>query len=168
VALATRRPGGAIRLGPCPCDVRLRLFALGARSPTDKRGPWVYVTSLHGLGPQHLARTYRQRWRVEQAIEERNNGHDLEHLASYRLQPNQVALGFRLLARNLALGWQLAQTAGRPAHLLEPRAFRARHVEGLATFRCDEHTVLLIAAPSPSVGLPYHLPWAHLTVRSVA
>lgn len=51
------RGGGAIRLGPCPWDGRLRLFALGARSPTDRRGPWVYVTSSRAAGPQQLART---------------------------------------------------------------------------------------------------------------
>ncbi|MBV9280815.1 MAG: transposase [Chloroflexi bacterium] len=33
------KDGGAIRLGVYPWDARLRLFALGARSPTDKRGP---------------------------------------------------------------------------------------------------------------------------------
>lgn len=143
-----------------------------ARSPTDKRGPWVYVTSLRHVGPQQLARTYRQRWRVEQAIEELKNGHDLDHLVGYHLHPNQVALGFRLLARNLALGWQLAQAAGsgtRPAHLLEPRAFRARHVEGLATFRRDHEaqTVTLAAPPLPT-DVPYPLPWARLTVRYAA
>jgi hypothetical protein len=46
------RAGGAIRLGTCPWDARLRLFALGARSPGDQRGPWVYVTSLRAAGPQ--------------------------------------------------------------------------------------------------------------------
>lgn len=160
--------GGAIRLGPCPWDARLRLLALGARSPTDRRGPWVYVTSLRSVGPQRLARTYRQRWRVEQAIEELLNGHDLDHLVGYRLHPNQVAIGFRLLARNLALGWQLDQAAARPEHLLEPRAFRARHVEGLATFRRDAQTVTLTAAPQHATDVSYPLPWAHLTVRYVA
>jgi hypothetical protein len=58
------KDGGAIRLGTCPWDERLRLFALGARSPTDKRGPWVYVTSLRSAGPGWLAQTYRQRWRA--------------------------------------------------------------------------------------------------------
>lgn len=64
------KDGEAVRLGTCPWDPRLRLFALGARSPTDTRGPWVYVTSLRSAGPQWLAQTYRQRWRAEQAIEE--------------------------------------------------------------------------------------------------
>jgi hypothetical protein len=64
------RDGGAIRLGTCPWDPHLRLFALGARTPGDRRGPWVYVTSLRSYGPQRLATTYRQRNRVEQAIEE--------------------------------------------------------------------------------------------------
>ena len=39
---------GAIRLGGCTWDTRLQLLALAARAPTDRRGPWVYVTSLQG------------------------------------------------------------------------------------------------------------------------
>jgi hypothetical protein len=38
--------GGAIDLGVCGWQRGLRLIALGARTPTDQRGPWVYVTSL--------------------------------------------------------------------------------------------------------------------------
>src|SRR4051794_19564726 len=38
--------GGAIRLGWCPGDSRLQLIAITARTPTDDRGPWVYVTSI--------------------------------------------------------------------------------------------------------------------------
>ena len=34
------RDGGAIRLGACGWDARLGLFAIGARAPTDRRGPW--------------------------------------------------------------------------------------------------------------------------------
>lgn len=128
------RGGGAIRLGSCPWDDRLRLFALGARSPTDKRGPWVYVTSLRAAGPQWLAQTYRQRWRCEQAIEEGINGHDLDHLVSYRLGPNRIAVGFRLLARNLAIGLQVRDAGGRPETIVEPLAFRARYVDGLGIF----------------------------------
>src|SRR5436309_9559613 len=59
--------GGAVRLGTCPWDDRLRLFALGARSPTDKRGPWVYVTNARALGPQALARPYPPPWRAQHA-----------------------------------------------------------------------------------------------------
>ena len=51
-------------------DARLQLLALSARHPTDGRGPWVYVTSIQGLSPGRLAALYRQRWRVEQAIDE--------------------------------------------------------------------------------------------------
>jgi hypothetical protein len=50
------REQGAIRLGGCAWDPRLQLLALGARSATDPRGPWVYVTSLRGLGPRRLMR----------------------------------------------------------------------------------------------------------------
>jgi Transposase DDE domain len=118
------RRGGAVRLGGCPWDARLRLFALGARSPTDRRGPWVYVTSLRRAGPQALAGTYRRRWRVGQALDELVNGHDLDHLVSYRLHPNRLAIGFRLLARNLAIGLQYAQAQTRPTPIREPLACR--------------------------------------------
>src|SRR4029453_14013204 len=99
--------GGAARPGARPWDGRPRLFALGARSPTDTRGPWVYVTSLKTAGPQRLAAPYRQRWRVQQAPEELLNGTDLDPPVGYRLHPNRVAIGFRLLARNLAIGLQI-------------------------------------------------------------
>jgi hypothetical protein len=158
---------GAVRLGVCPWDERLRLFALGARSPTDKRGPWVYVTSLRSAGPQWLAQTYRQRWRAEQAIEEIKNGHDLDHLVSYRLHPNRIAIGFRLLARNLAIGLQIEQAKGRPTPIREPRAFRAQHVDGLGLFERDGTAIVLHRS---AVDLPrtYHLPWTHCAVRLAA
>ena len=47
--------GGAIRLGWCPWDPRWQLIALTARTPTDDRGPGVYVTSIQGLHPGRLA-----------------------------------------------------------------------------------------------------------------
>jgi hypothetical protein len=156
--------GGAVRLGACPWDDRLRLFALGARSPTDKRGPWVYVTSVRSLGPQALARTYRQRWRVEQAIEELLNGHDLDHLVAYKLHRNRVAVGFRLLARNLAVGVQIAAAGGRPDPVREPAAFRAEHLDGLGTFAVDRRTVTL-APLRPRTGPPrLRLPWTRRVV----
>jgi hypothetical protein len=159
--------GGAVRLGRCPWDERLRLLALGARSPTDRRGPWVYVTSLRAAGPQFLAHTYRQRWRVEQAIDELLNGHDLDHLVSYRLHPNQIALGFRLLARNLALGYQIAQHGSRPVHLLEPRAFRAAQVDGLGTFTLQRRTIHLHPL-QPGPLQRFRLPWSRRVVQLAA
>lgn len=45
---------------------------------------------------------------MEQTIDELLNGHDFDHLVSYRLHPNRIAVGFRLLARNVAIGLQLA------------------------------------------------------------
>jgi hypothetical protein len=161
------KDGGAVRFGICPWDERLRLFALGARSPTDKRGPWVYVTSLRSAGPQWLTTTYRQRWRAEQAIEEIKNGHDLDHLVSYRLHPNRIAIGFRLLARNLAIGLQIEQAQGRPTPIREPRAFRAQHVDGLGVFDCDGPDIVLHRS---AVDLPctYDLPWTHCAVQLVA
>jgi Transposase DDE domain len=161
------RAGGAVRLGACPWDGRLRLFALGARSPTDRRGPWVYVTSLRSAGPQRLAATYRRRWRVEQAIEELLNGCDLDHLVGYRLHPNRVAIGFRLLARNLAIGLQIRDAEARPAVIREPAAFRAAHVDGLGTFLHDRR-VIWLTHPGATPGRTYLLPWADLAVRLIA
>lgn len=158
---------GAIRLGLCAWDTRLQLLALSARSPTDGRGPWVYVTSIQGLGPRRLATLYRQRWRVEQAIDELVNGHDLDHLVTTRLHPNRVAVGFRLLARTLAIGLQLHEAQGRPPSLREPRAFRATQVEGLGLFRCHRGAILLTPL-APTTPRVYHLPWTHQAVRLIA
>lgn len=160
--------GGAVRLGACPWDDRLRLFALGARSPTDTRGPWVYVTSLRSVGPQALARAYRQRWRVEQAIEELLNGHDLDHLVAYKLHPNRVAIGFRLLARNLAIGRQIALAGGRPDPVREPAAFRAAHLDGLGTFSLARRTVTLAPLRRRHGPTRLRLPWTRRVVRLVA
>jgi DDE family transposase len=163
------REGGAIRLGACPWDGQLRLLALRARAPDDRRGPWVYVTSLRAAGPRQVATIYRRRWRVEQAIEELLNGHDLDHLVGYRLHPNQVAVGFRLLARNLAIGQQIHAAQARPAVLREPRAFRAAHVEGLGTFTVAEAAILLTARlPPPDPPQPCALPWTQRTVHYAA
>jgi hypothetical protein len=158
---------GAIRLGVCAWEPRLQLLALGARSPTDRRGPWVYVTSIQGLGPQRLIALYRQRWRVEQALDELLHGHDLDHLVSTRLHPNRVAVGFRLLARNLAIGLQLREAAARPAVIREPLAFRVTQVEGLGTFGQQRRTIYLTPLqPTPPQRL--RLPWTRRVVRLVA
>jgi hypothetical protein len=159
--------GGAIRLGACPWDGRLRLFALGARTGSDRRGPWVYVTNQHRLGPQRLAQLYRQRWRVEQALDELLHGHDLDHLVSYRLHPNRIAVGFRLLARTLALGYQLHQQAGTAAPLAEPLAFRGRSVDGLGTFTVEHGVIHLVAWDGPPVP-SCRLPWTGVTVLAAA
>ena len=164
------RDGGAIRLGACPWDDRLRLVALGARSPADRRGPWVYLTSLRSWGPRRLAATYRRRWRVEQAIEELLNGADLDHLVGTRLHPNRVATGFRLLARNLAIGLQIRDADGRPDRIREPAAFRAAHVDGLGAFVLDVHDprVVLLHRHRAAEVATYALPWTRRTVRLVA
>ena len=161
------RDGGAIRLGAGPWDDRLRLVARGARAPGDRRSPWVYLTSLRSRGPNALAATYRRRWRVEQAIEELLNGTDLDHLVGSSLHPNRVAIGFRLLARNLAIGHQIAQADARPTPIREPAAFRAAHVDGLGTFVHDRQTILL-ATPHTAPDQHYELPWTQRTVRLVA
>jgi hypothetical protein len=161
------RDGGAIRLGTCPWDARLRLIAVGARSPTDQRGPWVYVTRLRSYGPQRLIALYRQRGRVEQTIDELLNGHDFDHLVSYRLHPNRVAVGFRLLARNLAIGLQLATVQPSPSSIREPRAFRTAHVAGLGTFTVHGRTIVLRPLrPSPTQRL--QLSWTRRVVRLAA
>jgi len=161
------RTGKAIRLGACAWDTRLRLFALGARSPADRRGPWVYVTSLRSVGPQRLAQLYRQRWRAEQAIEELLNGNDLDHLVSYDLPANRVAIGLRLLARNLAIGLQTAPAHARPPTIREPRAVRAAFVDGLATFHLVHRTIHLrpLHPPAPRAHQCWRLPWIRRTVR---
>jgi Transposase DDE domain len=158
---------GAIRLGYCDWDPRLQLFALQARAPTDRRGPWVYVTSIQGLGPRQLATRYRQRWRVEQALDELVNGHDLDHLVGTRLPPNRAAVGFRLLARNLAIGAQIQAAGTRPAVIREPLAFRATQVEGLGTFRQERRTLYLTPA-RPTAAQHWRLPWTRRVVRLVA
>jgi IS4 transposase len=161
------QPGGAIRLGWCHWDARLQLLALSARHPTDGRGPWVYVTSIQGLPPGRLAALYRQRWRVEQALDELVNGQDLDHLVTTRLHPNRVALGFQLLARNLALGFQLAEAQGQPTVLREPRAFRATHVDGLGLFERQQTTLVLLPL-QPVPPQIWALPWTHQLVRLIA
>jgi hypothetical protein len=159
--------GGAIRLGWCHWHPRLQLLALSARHPTDGRGPWVYVTSIQGLPPGRLAALYRQRWRVEQALDELVNGQDLDHLVTTRLHPNRVALGFQLLARNLALGYQLHEAAGQPTVLREPRAFRTGYVEGLGLFERQEASLILLPL-QPLPPQTWTLPWTHQIVRLIA
>ena len=161
------RHGGAIRLGWCHWDPHSQLLALSARHPTDGRGPWVYVTSIQGLSPGRLAALYRQRWRVEQALDELVNGQDLDHLVTPRLQPNRVALGFQLLARNLALGFQLHLAQGQPTVLREPRAFRATHVEGLGLFE-RQQTTLVLRPLQPAPPQIWTLPWTRQVVRLIA
>ena len=158
---------GAIRLGLCAWDPRLQLLALRARGPTDGRGPWVYVTSIQGLGPRRLAAFYRQRWRVEQVIDELCNGHDLDHLVSVRLAPNRIAVGFRLLARNLAIGLQLHEADTLPIVIREPHAFRATQVEGLGVF-VQQLQTLWVIPHRPTAPHVWPLPWADLVVRLVA
>ena len=158
---------GAIRLGLCAWDPRLQLVTRKARGPTDGRGPWVYVTSIQGLGPHRLAALYRQRWRVEQVIDELSHGHDLDHLVSTRLHPNRIAVGFRLLARNLAIGLQLHEAESLPISIREPHAFRATQVEGLGLFTQQQHT-LWVTPYHPTPPQVWSLPWPDLVVQLVA
>jgi hypothetical protein len=118
--------------------------------------------------PQELARTYRQRWRVEQVIEELVNGHDLDHLVAYRLHPNRVAVAFRLLARNLAVGRQIALSGGRPDPVREPAAFRAEHLDGLGTFAVAGRTVTLAPLRPRPGPTRLRLPWTGRVVVPAA
>jgi hypothetical protein len=152
--------GGAIDLGDCGWQRGLRLIALGARTPTDQRGPWVYVTSLWGSGPQTLIRLHRQRWRVEQAIDELLHGHDLDHLVGYWLPPNRVAIGLRLLARNLAIGQQIRAAGAQPTPIREPLAFRATEVEGLGMYRTAPQTIVVTPRRAAAETHVCPLPWA--------
>ena len=95
------------------------------------------------------------------------NGHDLDHLVSTRLHPNQVAVGFRLLARNLAIGLQLREAPALPTIIHEPHAFRATHVVGLGIFLRERRTIYLRPLRDRS---PQHwrLPWTRRVVRLVA
>jgi hypothetical protein len=161
------REMGAIDLGACPWNPGLRLIALAARTPTDQRGPWVYVTSLGSVAPKTLARVYRQRWRVEQAIDELLHGHDLDHLVGYRLHPNRVAIGLRLLARNLAIGYQIHAAGQRPETIREPRAFRVAAVEGLASYVIVDGVIVLTPL-APPLCQECRLPWTHQTLHYVA
>jgi hypothetical protein len=104
---------------------------------------------------------------VEQAIDELVNGHDLDHLLTTRLHPNRVAVGFRLLARTLAIGLQLHEAEGRPAVIREPRAFRATWVEGLGLFY-SHHGAIWLTPLAPTAPGVYHLPWTRQAVRLIA
>jgi hypothetical protein len=104
---------------------------------------------------------------TEQVIDELIHGHALDHLISTRLHPNQVAVGFRLLARNLAIGLQLRTARGRPAVIREPLACRATQVEGLATFEQRRHTIYLWPL-QPLPARHFRLPWSRRVVRLAA
>jgi hypothetical protein len=78
--------------------------------------------------------------------------------------PNRLAVGFRLLARNLALGYQLAQADGKPRPLAEPRAFAAAQVDGLGTF-VQEGPILYLRPRRAPTADQYYLPWSHQLIR---
>ena len=83
------------------------------------------------------------------------------------LAPEDRLHGFRLLARNLALGYQLAQVAEAaeaPVPLAEPHAFCATQVEGLGQFLQAGRTIYLRPL-QPTPGHRWALPWTRLTVR---
>lgn len=101
-------------------------------------------------------------------LEELRNGHDRDHLVGYRLHPNQSGVGFRLPARNLAIGHQLAEAQARPAVIREPRAFRAAQVDGLGTFAVEERTIMVTPLRALPPDQPDLLPWTQRIVRYAA
>ena len=165
---------GAIRLGLCPWDPRhLQLLALAARSPTDQRGPWVYVTNLHGLGPARLAARYRRRWRRGQVLDELIHREGLDHLVTPRLHPHRPAAGFRFLASNLPIWRQVHDAGGGRTPIREPLAFRATQVEGLGLFVRHEHQIevrsySLLLPDAPPRPWCWELPWTRRIVQLIA
>ena len=101
-------------------------------------------------------------------IEELLNGHDLDHLVSTRLHPNQIAVGFRLLARNLAIGHQIHEAQARPEVIREPRAFRVAQVDGLGTFRVVPPAIVITPLRELPPDHDCPLPWTHRPVRYAA
>jgi hypothetical protein len=71
-----------------------------------------------------------------------------------------------LLARNLAIGWQLHQAQARPLVIGEPRAFRAHHVDGLGLCARRPDTLVLHAPPDAATGV--FLPWTAVSVQHAA
>ncbi len=78
-----------------------------------------------------------------------------------------MAIGFRLLARNLAIGLPIADAQARPAVIREPRAFRAARVEGLGFFSLAPR-ILTVVPLQPAPAAVWQLPWAGLTVQVAA
>ena len=100
-------------------------------------------------------------------IDELTHGHDLDHLVATRLHPNRIAVGFRLLARTLAIGYQLHHAEGPPPVIREPLAFRAAHVEGLGLFY-RQPAALILRPLQPMAPQTWTLAWTHQCIRLVA
>jgi hypothetical protein len=114
-----------------------------------------------------LIASTRTRRRCEQAIEETLNGHDLYYPVSYQLHPDRVAVGFRLVARNLAIGLRIAELQRRPDVIRELRAFRAEQVDGLGSF-VQDGMLLLLTPLYPNGEERYQFAWAGLVVQVAA
>src|SRR5262249_29636910 len=77
-----------------------------------------------------------------------------DHLVAYRLVPNRKAVAFRLLARNLALGVQIAAAGALSAVLREPAApdpppvDRTHRLRRRLTRNCG----IYVRSPRPAVG----------------
>lgn len=160
------RGGRAITLGPCAWDRRLKLIAIGAQTTGDRRGPWTYVTNLTHLRPNAVARLYRRRWCVEQAIEELLHGMDLDHLVSYSLHPNRVALLFRVLARNLQIGYQRHRWPDL-ATFREWRWMRSLVVERPGLVWIHGMTIEIVVDPKHPPEI-YPIPWTGQLVSLAA
>ena len=73
-----------------------------------------------------------------------------------------------LLARTLAIGYQIHQAGQRPARIREPRAFRSQAVEGLGTYVVTDEGVIVLTTVHAPVAQEYQLPWTHQTLRYAA
>ena len=167
--LAARRRARS-DLGACAWDARLRLFALGARSPTDKRGPWVYVTSLRARRAETLAA------HLSPALAGRAGHRGVAQRPGPRppgrLSPAPQPRRHRLAPAGPQPGHRPPDPRRRrPARRIrEPAAFRAAHVDGLGTFAPDDRDprALLLARHRPTEAAVYSLPWTDRIVRLVA
>ena len=119
---------------------------------------------------EHLGRDFFAPVR-RKAMHEEGVGARLRHQRVVHLIPREgraTDVGFRLLARNLAIGQQIAGAGARPATIREPAAFRAAHLDGLGTFTCTRRTVTLVPV-RPSAGpLRLRLPWTRRVVYLAA
>ena len=91
---------------------------------------------------------------------------DLDHLVSYCLHPNRVAILFRVLARNLQFGYQLDRWPDL-ATRREWRWMRSPVVERPGLVWIQGMTIEIIVDPKHPLE-PYHIYWAGQLVRLAA
>lgn len=77
------------------------------------------------------------------------------------------AVGFRPLARNLAIGQQIRAAGTRPAGIREPITFCATHGDGPGTLAVERRPSQVQPFIATLVAR-FRLPWAHRVVGIVA